>query len=62
MVLFFQEYIGFGDFLDKKMLIIKQVDWVKSSNEFKVVVEMYILVGEFCKVIDIIGEYGWADM
>ncbi|XP_078340376.1 intraflagellar transport protein 122 homolog isoform X6 [Crassostrea virginica] len=57
-----KEYIGSGDPLDKKMLITKQADWAKSSNEPKAAAEMYISAGEFCKAIDIIGEHGWADM
>lgn len=44
------------------MLITKQADWAKSSNEPKAAAEMYISAGEFCKAIDIIGEHGWADM
>ncbi|KAK3103245.1 hypothetical protein FSP39_017787 [Pinctada imbricata] len=57
-----KEYIGSGDPLDKKMLITKQADWAKSSNEPKAAAEMYISAGEYCKAIDIIGENGWADM
>ncbi|XP_069142693.1 intraflagellar transport protein 122 homolog isoform X2 [Argopecten irradians] len=57
-----KEYIGSGDPLDKKMLITKQADWAKSSNEPKAAAEMYISAGEFCKAIDIIGDHGWADM
>jgi len=44
------------------MLITKQADWAKSSNEPKAAAEMYISAGEFCKAIDIIGDHGWADM
>ncbi|XP_061187801.1 intraflagellar transport protein 122 homolog isoform X4 [Saccostrea echinata] len=57
-----KEYIGSGDPLDKKMLITKQADWAKSSNEPKAAAEMYISAGEYCKAIDIVGEHGWADM
>lgn len=57
-----KEYIGSGDPLDKKMLITKQADWAKSSNEPKAAAEMYISAGEFCKAIDIIGDHGWGDM
>ncbi|XP_052090245.1 intraflagellar transport protein 122 homolog isoform X2 [Mytilus californianus] len=59
---FAKEYIGSGDPLDKKMLITKQADWAKSSNEPKAAAEMYISAGEFCKAIDIIGDHGWGDM
>lgn len=62
LFLLFQEYIGSGDPLDKKMLITKQADWAKSSNEPKAAAEMYISAGEFCKAIDIIGDHGWGDM
>lgn len=57
-----KDFFGFGDFKEIKMLIIKQVDWVRNIKEFKVVVEMYILVGEYVKVIEICGDYGWVDM
>lgn len=57
-----KEYIGSGDPMDKKMLITKQADWAKSSNEPKAAAEMYITAGEFCKAIDIIGDHGWGDM
>lgn len=59
---YLQEFIGSGDPLDKKMLITKQADWAKSSNEPKAAAEMYISAGEYVKAIDIIGEHGWADM
>ncbi|KAJ8301312.1 hypothetical protein KUTeg_021173 [Tegillarca granosa] len=57
-----KEYIGSGDPQDKKMLITKQADWAKSSNEPRAAAEMYISAGEFCKAIDIIGDHGWGDM
>ncbi|XP_064607326.1 intraflagellar transport protein 122 homolog isoform X2 [Liolophura sinensis] len=57
-----KEFIGSGDPLDKKMLISKQADWAKSSNEPKAAAEMYISAGEYIKAIDIIGDHGWADM
>lgn len=44
------------------MLISKQADWAKSSNEPKAAAEMYISAGEYIKAIDIIGDHGWADM
>ena len=57
-----QEFIGSGDPLDKKMLITKQADWAKSSNEPKAAAEMYISAGEYVKAIEIIGDHGWAEM
>ncbi|XP_046555893.1 intraflagellar transport protein 122 homolog [Haliotis rubra] len=57
-----KEYIGSGDPHDKKLLITKQADWAKSSNEPKAAAEMYISAGENLKAIEIIGEHGWADM
>lgn len=57
-----QEYIGSGDPHDKKLLISKQADWAKSSNEPRAAAEMYISAGENLKAIEIIGEHGWADM
>ncbi|WAR26649.1 IF122-like protein [Mya arenaria] len=57
-----KEFIGSGDPMDKKMLITKQADWAKSSNEPKAAAEMYISAGEFVKAIEIIGDHGWAEM
>lgn len=48
--------------MDKKMLITKQADWAKSSNEPKAAAEMYISAGEYVKAIEIIGDHGWAEM
>lgn len=59
---FVQEFIGTGDPMDKKMLITKQADWAKSSNEPKAAAEMYISAGEYVKAIEIIGDHGWAEM
>ena len=44
------------------MLMTKQADWAKSSNEPKAAAEMYITAMEYTKAIEIIGEHGWADM
>lgn len=57
-----QEFIGSGDPLDKKLLMTKQADWAKSSNEPRTAAEMYISAGEHLKAIEIIGEHGWFDM
>ncbi|XP_052282617.1 intraflagellar transport protein 122 homolog isoform X3 [Dreissena polymorpha] len=57
-----KEFIGSGDPMDKKMLITKQADWAKSSNEPKAAAEMYISAGEYVKAIEIIGDHGWAEM
>lgn len=57
-----QEFIGSGDPQDKKLLMTKQADWAKSSNEPKAAAEMYISAGEYLKAIDIIGDNGWPDM
>jgi len=48
--------------MDKKMLITKQADWAKSSNEPKAAAEMYISAGEYVKAIEIIGDHGWTEM
>ncbi|KAL4226474.1 hypothetical protein ACF0H5_014457 [Mactra antiquata] len=57
-----KEFIGTGDPMDKKMLITKQADWAKSSNEPKAAAEMYISAGEYVKAIEIIGDHGWSEM
>ncbi|KAK7101404.1 intraflagellar transport protein 122 homolog isoform X1 [Littorina saxatilis] len=57
-----KEFIGSGDPQDKKILMSKQADWAKSSNEPKAAAEMYISAGEYSKAIDIIGDNGWPDM
>ena len=57
----FQEFIGSGDPQDKKLLMTKQADWAKSSNEPKAAAEMYISAGEYLKAIDIIGDNNWPD-
>ncbi|RUS86065.1 hypothetical protein EGW08_006158 [Elysia chlorotica] len=57
-----KEFLGAGDAQDKKLLITKQADWAKSSNEPKAAAEMYISAGEYLKAIDIIGDHGWPDM
>ncbi|XP_041348420.1 intraflagellar transport protein 122 homolog [Gigantopelta aegis] len=57
-----KELIGAGDPQDKKLLIAKQADWAKSSNEPRTAAEMYISAGEYLKAIDIVGEHGWPDM
>ncbi|GFR60058.1 intraflagellar transport protein 122 [Elysia marginata] len=57
-----EEFLGAGDAQDKKLLITKQADWAKSSNEPKAAAEMYISAGEYLKAIDIIGDHGWPDM
>ena len=57
-----QEFIGSGDPQDKKLLMTKQADWAKSSNEPKAAAEMYISAGEYLKAIDIIGDNGWPEM
>ncbi|PVD24347.1 hypothetical protein C0Q70_14828 [Pomacea canaliculata] len=57
-----KEFIGSGDPLDKKLLMTKQADWAKSSNEPRTAAEMYISAGEHLKAIEIIGEHGWFDM
>lgn len=44
------------------MLISKQAEWAKSSNEPRVAAEMFISAGEYMKAIQLIGENGWADM
>ncbi|BFZ08413.1 hypothetical protein BsWGS_11452 [Bradybaena similaris] len=57
-----KEFLGAGDALDKKLLITKQADWAKNSNEPRAAAEMYISAGEYMKAIDIIGDHGWPDM
>ncbi|XP_059169667.1 intraflagellar transport protein 122 homolog [Physella acuta] len=57
-----KEFLGAGDAQDKKLLITKQADWAKSSNEPRAAAEMYISAGEYLKAIDIIGDHGWPDM
>lgn len=44
------------------MLITKQADWAKSSNEPKAAAEMYISAGEYVKAIEILGDHGWSEM
>lgn len=57
-----QEFLGAGDAQDKRLLIAKQADWAKSSNEPRAAAEMYISAGEYLKAIDIIGDHNWPDM
>ncbi|XP_050414597.2 intraflagellar transport protein 122 homolog [Patella vulgata] len=57
-----KEFIGIGDPQDKKLLMTKQADWAKSSNEPRAAAEMYISAGEHKKAIEIIGDNGWTDM
>ncbi|KAK0064191.1 intraflagellar transport protein 122 [Biomphalaria pfeifferi] len=57
-----KEFLGAGDAQDKKLLITKQADWAKSSNEPRAAAEMYISAGEYLKAIDIIGDHKWPDM
>lgn len=57
-----QDYITSADPGDKKLLISKQAEWAKSSNEPRVAAEMFISAGEYMKAIELIGENGWADM
>ncbi|KAF6022707.1 IFT122 [Bugula neritina] len=57
-----KDYITSADPGDKKLLISKQAEWAKSSNEPRVAAEMFISAGEYMKAIELIGENGWADM
>lgn len=57
-----KEFIGSGDPQDKKLLMTKQADWARSSNEPRAAAEMYISAGEHLKAIDLMGENGWSDM
>lgn len=57
-----QEFVGTTDVKSSRMLMAKQADWAKSSNEPRAAAEMYLSAGEHMKAIDIIGEHGWVDM
>ncbi|XP_067933831.1 intraflagellar transport protein 122 homolog isoform X2 [Watersipora subatra] len=57
-----KDYITSADPGDKKLLISKQAEWAKSSNEPKVAAEMFMSAGEYMKAIELMGESGWADM
>ena len=50
------------DVEETKVLISKQADWAKNTNEPKSAAEMYLAAGEFSKAIEIIGEHGWSEM
>lgn len=57
-----QDFLGSGDPKETKMLITKQADWARNTNEPKSAVEMYISAGEYVKAIEISGDHGWVDM
>ncbi|RVE70673.1 hypothetical protein OJAV_G00067380 [Oryzias javanicus] len=57
-----KEFVGTTDVKSSRMLMAKQADWAKSSNEPRAAAEMYLSAGEHMKAIDIIGEHGWVDM
>lgn len=57
-----QDFLGSGDPKETKMLITKQADWARNTNEPKAAVEMYISAGEHIKAIEISGDHGWVDM
>lgn len=57
-----QEFVGATDPKSSRILMTKQADWAKSSNEPRAAAEMYLSAGEHLKAIDITGEHGWADM
>uniref|UniRef100_A0A8C7ZEQ6 Intraflagellar transport protein 122 homolog n=1 Tax=Oryzias sinensis TaxID=183150 RepID=A0A8C7ZEQ6_9TELE len=57
-----KEFVGTTDVKSSRMLMAKQADWAKSSNEPRAAAEMYLSAGEHVKAIDIIGEHGWVDM
>ncbi|KAK2490162.1 hypothetical protein MC885_001823 [Smutsia gigantea] len=56
-----KDFLGSGDPKETKMLITKQADWARNTNEPKVAVEMYISAGEHLKAIEISGNHGWVD-
>uniref|UniRef100_A0A3Q1IH06 Intraflagellar transport protein 122 homolog n=1 Tax=Anabas testudineus TaxID=64144 RepID=A0A3Q1IH06_ANATE len=57
-----KEFVGATDPKSSRVLMTKQADWAKSSNEPRAAAEMYLSAGEHLKAIDIIGEHGWADL
>ena len=62
IALWFQEFLGSVDNIDKKALIRKKADWAKNINEPRAAAEMYLSAGETRKALEIIGENGWIDM
>ncbi|XP_065701587.1 intraflagellar transport protein 122 homolog isoform X2 [Patagioenas fasciata] len=57
-----KDFVGSEDPKDTKMLMKKQADWAKNTNEPRAAVEMYLSAGEHAKAIEISGDHGWVEM
>ncbi|CAH8535112.1 unnamed protein product [Schistosoma rodhaini] len=51
-----------NDINEHKLLLVKNADWAKSTNEYRTAVKMYMDAGEFIKAIELSDLHGWTDI
>ncbi|CAH8492943.1 unnamed protein product [Schistosoma mattheei] len=50
------------DINEHKLLLSKNADWAKSTNEHRTAAKMYIDAGEYMKAIELSDLHGWTDI
>ncbi|KAH8859092.1 Intraflagellar transport protein 122 like [Schistosoma japonicum] len=50
------------DVNERKLLLAKNADWAKSTNEYREAAKMYIDAGEYIKAIELSDQHGWTDI